>query len=108
MVDLVKVVWLQLLWCCIEHDLGVSQTDNPVGEALCVFQLVQRNYCGNAIFAADIAKQAENFLRGCRVEAGYRFVGQNHGRLLRQRPCDAHTLLLAARKLVNSSKGFVR
>ena len=67
----------------IENDLRIGQPDDAIGEAAGIFELMQRNDGGDAVFLADVAQQSENTDRSGRVETGYRLIGQNDRRLLR-------------------------
>lgn len=49
--------------------------------------------------AIDLAQQVENCARGFGIERGRGFVGEQHFRIARERPRDAHALLLPAADL---------
>ena len=58
--------------------------------------------------AHQAPEQAHDAVPGLRVELAGRLVGQQQGRLVGQRPCNGHPLLLAARQLVRPMVGPVR
>ena len=59
--------------------------------------------CTAMLVSLQIALEiAEHDARGLRIEARHRLVGQDHGRLLRQRAGDADALLLAAGELIGA------
>ena len=79
-----------------------SKSSDAICEAARQVDLVQAYYGRDAIGLADRSQEIEDACRGGRVEACYRLVGKDQPRLLSHSPRDADTLLLPARKLVNS------
>ena len=46
--------------------------------------------------AVKLLKHLQEFLVGARVKIAGRFIGKEHLRMVDQRPCNSHPLLLAA------------
>ena len=51
-----------------------------------------------SVFLADVVKQGQHTLRGRRVEAGHRLIGQQQAGLLHQGTRNANALLLPTRQ----------
>ena len=79
----------------VENDMAARETDNALAEFKRVFDLMQIADHRNAGLLADALQEPEHDARGLRIEARHRFVGQDHGRTLRQCARDANALLLA-------------
>src|SRR5690606_20815027 len=80
-----------------DHD-AVAHADDAVGVVARHVDEVQVDDGGDAVLARDALEVRHHGVRGGRVEAGHRLVGEHHRRLLGQGPGDAHALLLAARQ----------
>ena len=81
----------------VEHDRPALQPDDAFAEFHRIVDLMQVADHRDVLVLADALEIAEHDARGLRIEARDRLVGQDHGRLLRQRAGDAGALLLAAR-----------
>ena len=76
-------------------DLAVLHLDDAVYE-FCHAQVVGDHDTGPALFVDQVGEGLDDLVGQVGVQAGGGFVGQHHGRLVDQRPCDCDPLLLAA------------
>ena len=58
-------------------------------------------------FTVDATQQVENLRRGGGVERAGGLIAQHDGRIVGQRPCDGHALLLAAGQLARVAVGQI-
>ena len=78
-----------------------------VGIAAREFELMQAHDGGDAVGLADRVQQTEHAVRGRRIEAGDRLVGEDERRVLHQRAGDPDALLLSAGELVGAPQRIV-
>ena len=87
-------------------NVPVAQHDIPAAE-LRDLRVVRDEY-DRAPLGVQTLEQRQNLERGPRIEVAGRFVGQNHHRIVNERPRDRHALLLSAGHLVRAVVDAVR
>ena len=91
----------------VVDQLAGAQADDALAVDLGQVKEVEVDDGGDAQLAIDALQVAHDDVAGGRVEARDRLVGQQDRGLLRQRPCDADALLLAAREVGGSHVGLL-
>ena len=79
----------------IRHDPAIDQdqsTIRPFGN----FQIVRHQNHGQTLGLIQFAKERHDFATRPRVQIASRFVAEQNGRLVNERPSDGHALLLSA------------
>ena len=79
-------------------DEAVHDMDDALGMP-CHAGIMGHEDDGEAVGAVELLEHPEEFLAGARIKVAGRLVGQEHPRMVDQRPGDRHPLLLAAGKL---------
>ncbi len=82
------------------HDLAMLQDRHVVAEHADDGEIVADEHQGQAEPLLQILQQQQDMRLRRHVEAGYDLVGDDEGRLQRQRPRDPGPLALASRELV--------
>jgi hypothetical protein len=73
--------------------------------AVCVVRMMSNigimcyQYNSDTIIFIEMLKHPQDFLAGMRIQIACRFIGKKNRRPVYQRPCNRHSLLLAAGKL---------
>ena len=106
-VDGIQCGLIKLGWHTVKHHAPLGQADDAIAKLFGVIHLVQIADHSNAQLTRSIAQVLQHAACSLGVQAGYRFVSQNHLGLLGKSPCNAHALHLPARQRLGALVGLV-
>ena len=94
----------QLFRRAVENQLAALECDDAVGEFHRQFWLVQAAHHGGAASFGFIAQQRHDVAADFGIQAGYRFIREQHLRLQHESAGDTDALLLTTREFSHAAR----